>query len=298
MEEGVTHRICIPLGIRKRHFDQMTTRVTAQDSGDAEIDIANNVPRQNHKVPRVKVSVIHAVRESVAKKVVNEPACKQVGDEVRTALAAPGMFVPKILRDGHPIQKLCRKNASCCVTPQNCRYFFKWILFSMTPKLVHVMGFFSVIKLILGPGNEFFRGLDNPIQHLEPQYLDRTHDKVQCGDVGSKMREDRWPSDFYGQLERPKISYMDLSNRAGRDGPRVKGIKNVSRSSIQVFLERLFYMLVIKRGYIIEETEQAPAILQREQVGLDSQHLAKFDKRSADLFKSAPQALRTRQGLY
>src|SRR5258708_22688921 len=146
----------------------MVRRIPAKDSEDAKINIADNIPRQNHEVSRVKIGVKHAVPESVSKKIINKPAGKQVRNKVRAMPAAPGTFVPKILRYGHAIQKLRCKDARRCVLPEHSRYLFKGIVSSVVFKFIHVVGFVSVVKLVLRPSQEFFCGLDDPIKRFEP----------------------------------------------------------------------------------------------------------------------------------
>src|SRR5262245_4463374 len=87
-----------------------------------------------------------------------------------------------------------------------------------------------------------------------------------------------------------QVRDMYLSDRGRRQRILVKVIKNLRRLLPEFLHENLLHKPEIEGTDAIHQIEQRIAIFQRQNVGLQGQHLAKLDERASQIFQEHSKA--------
>ena len=88
---------------------------------------------------------------------------------------------------------------------------------------------------------------------------------------------------------------MHLADRRGGQGIWIEGVEQLFGRSPQLFAERALHLGIRKGRDAIEQAEQRVAVFEREDVGLQRQHLTKLDEAAPHVFERGAEAYGSRQ---
>src|SRR5216683_1494353 len=177
---------------------------------------------------------------------------------------------------GVAFYELGNESATCRVLPDDFRHVLLEVASRVMTKLFHVACFRTVVEFFLRPGNKL------------------AHRCNHQSDVTRKVRLHVRAPHFYRHFAAAEVSHVDLADGGGGNRPWVERIKNL-RWCLSRFLDKgPLDMCIVERSAPIEQVEQCVAVLKRQDVGLEGEHLAELDESTTQVFEDDAQSLWTR----
>src|SRR5262245_37526741 len=117
------------------------------------------------------------------------------------------------------------------------------------------------------------------------QCLDQADHARHQADVAGKILLDARSLHFHGHFASVEIRYIDLANRSRSQWLRVEALKNLCGSSAKFLDKGLLGLYKVKGMNPVEQLEQCITVFKRQDIGLQSEHLAEFYKCPTDVLK-------------
>src|SRR5260370_37860305 len=191
---------------------------------------------------------------------------------------------------GVAFNELGNESATCRVLPDDFRHTLPEVAAGVASKLFHVACFGTVVEFFLRPGNKLAHRFNHPVDKRETHKLDASDRRNHQSDVTRKVGLHIRSLHFYRHLAPAQVSHADLADGGCRNRLRVAIIKNFSWRLSNFLDEGLLDMHIVERRAPIEQVEQRVAVLKRQDVWLEGEHLAELDKSAAQIFKHDAQS--------
>src|SRR5262245_38845810 len=126
------------------------------------------------------------------------------------------------------------------------------------------------------PSHKLTQRLNHPIEWLQPQSLDQSDQACHQTDITGKIVLDARSLDLHSNLASTKIRDINLADGSRGQWLRVEALKNLCGPSPKLLDEGLFGVFKRKGSNTVEQLEQGITVFKRQDIGLQSEHLAKF----------------------
>src|SRR2546425_1691304 len=198
---------------------------------------------------------------------------------------------PQVSEYGVAFNELGNESATCRVLPDDFRHTLLKVASGVASKLFHVACFRTIVEFFLRPGNKLAHRFNHPVDKREVHKLDASDRRNHQSDVTRKVGLHIRALHLYRDLAPAQVSHVDLADGGRGNGLWFEIIKNFRWRLSNFLNEGPLDIHIVERRAPIEQVEQRVAVLKRQDVWLEGEHLAELNKSAAQVFEHDAQSL-------
>src|SRR6185295_18304637 len=156
-------------------------------------------------------------------------------------------------------------------------------------------GLVAVVELLVAPGDELGRRLDQPVEGPDAQPADGADTGHHQADVAREVELDAGPLHFDRDLRAVPPRDVDLPDRRRSDRGPLEALEDLVGPAPELRLDDALRDVRRERLDAVEQLPQRVAVGERQDVGLEREHLPELDEGAAQVLEQQAQALGARE---